>query len=122
PNANIVFGGSGSNRTGSVTPGGNQVGSATRSITGSGGIASVSDTFVLTVNATNTPPTISDILNQSTPEDTAIGPIGFIIGDLETPAGSLQLSASSSNPTLVPNGNIGLGGAGSARTIAVTPA
>ena len=50
PNANIVFGGSGANRTVTVTPAAHQYGVATISVTVSDGVASSTDTFVLTVN------------------------------------------------------------------------
>src|SRR5437870_11523779 len=40
----------------------------------------------------------------------------------ETSAGSLTVSGSSSNPTLVPNSGIVFGGSGSSRTVTVTPA
>ena len=62
PNANIVFGGTGANRTVTITPAANQSGTATITITvtrcDSG---TASDTFVLTVTAVNDLPTISDI-------------------------------------------------------------
>src|SRR5439155_23388671 len=48
--------------------------------------------------------------------------INFTIGDLETPAGSLTVSGSSSNVALVPNGNIVFGGSGANRTVTITPA
>jgi hypothetical protein len=44
------------------------------------------------------------------------------VADEETPAGSLTLSASSSNPALVPSGGIVFGGSGGNRTVKVTPA
>jgi len=72
--------------------------------------------------AVNTPPTVSDILDQSTPEDTATPPIPFVVGDLETGPDALIISANSSNPTLAPNENILLGGAGTDRTVTVIPA
>ena len=50
------------------------------------------------------------------------GPVNFTVGDAETPAANLQLSGVSSNPTLVPNGNIVFGGSGTDRTVTVTPA
>src|SRR5206468_2228201 len=81
-----------------------------------------SDTFVLTVNSVNDNPTISDITDKSTSEDTASGPHNFIIGDVETAAASLTVSGSSSNTTLVPNANITFGGSGANRTVTVTPA
>src|SRR6266498_3444359 len=75
-----------------------------------------------TVPGTNTPPTISSIANRTINEDTTTGTISFTVGDAETAAGSLIVSGSSSNPTLVPNGNIVFGGSGASRTVTVTPA
>jgi hypothetical protein len=123
PTANIVFGGSGTNRTVTVTPAPNQTGTATITVTvtdGDGGAAN--DTFVLTVTGTNDPPVITDIADQATSEDTAAGPIAFTVSDAETPAGSLTLAASSSNTNLVPDANIQFGGSDSNRTVTVTPA
>jgi hypothetical protein len=51
PNANIVLGGSGANRTVTVTPAANQSGTATITVTVSDGVKSTSDTFLLTVQA-----------------------------------------------------------------------
>ena len=49
PNANIVFGGSGANRTVTVTPLAGQFGSATISVNVDNGIAPATETFVVTV-------------------------------------------------------------------------
>ena len=122
PNGNIVFGGSGANRTVTITPAANQNGTATITVTVSDGQLSTPTSFQLTVNATNTAPTITAIANQVTNEDTATGAIGFTVGDVETAVGSLTVSGSSSNTTLVPNGNIVFGGSGANRTVTVTPA
>ncbi|NUQ62795.1 MAG: metallophosphoesterase, partial [Pirellulales bacterium] len=122
PNANLVLGGSGANRTITLHPALNQSGTATITVTVSDGSASASDTFVLTVGGSNDPPTVSDIADQSTPEDTAKGPIAFTVGDIETPAGSLVVTASSDNPTLIPDANLVLGGSGANRTMALHPA
>ncbi len=72
----------------------------------------------------NTPenPTISTIANQTTSEDTAVGPITFTVSDPDTSAANLAVSATSGNSTLVPNGNIALGGSGNTRTLTITPA
>ena len=91
-------------------------------MTVSDGALTASDTFVLTVNAVNDAPTISDIANQTTTANTATGPLSFTVGDVETAAGSLTVSGSSNNTTLVPNGNIVFGGSGANRTVTVTPA
>ena len=119
PNGNIVFGGSGANRTVTITPATNQTGQSTITVTVSDGVNSSSDTFLFLIN---TPPTISDITNRSTNEDTATSAIPFTVGDNESSPGSLILSGSSSNTALVPNGNIVFGGSGANRTVTVTPA
>src|SRR5260221_6644153 len=122
PNANIVFGGSGANRTVTLSPAANQFGTATITLTVSDGQLSTSTSFQLTVNSVNDAPTITGIGNQTTTTGTAVGPINFTVGDVETPAGSLTLSGGSSNQTLVPNGNIVFGGSGANRTVTLTPA
>ena len=122
PNANIVFGGSGANRTVTVTPAANQAGTATITVTVSDGTLTTVDTFLLTVTAVNDAPTISNVGAQTTSVGVGVGPLSLTVGDVETPAGSLTLSGSTTNPTLVPVGNIVLGGAGTARTVTVTPA
>jgi len=72
--------------------------------------------------AVNGRPTVSSIINQTTLEDTPTSPIPFTIGDAETPANALVLSATSSDSSLVPNTNIVFGGANSNRTVIITPA
>ena len=67
-------------------------------------------------------PTISTIADQTTPEDTTKGPIAFTVADLDNPVAGLTLSATSSNPALVQNSGIVLGGAAANRTITLTPA
>jgi hypothetical protein len=123
PNANIVFGGSGANRTVTVTPAAGQIGTATITVTVSDGSLSSTDTFVLTVSATgNTAPTISDIANRTVTQGTSTGAIAFTVGDAETAPASLTVTGTSSNQTLVPNANVVIGGSGANRTITVTPA
>ncbi len=76
----------------------------------------------MTGGSTNQPPTISNIADQTISTNSSTGPIPFTIGDAETPADSLLVSGSSSNPTLVPDANIVFGGSGTNRTVTVTPA
>jgi hypothetical protein len=120
PNTSIVFGGSGADRTVTLTPAANQVGTTTITLAVSDGDLSASRTFTLSVQ--NTPPTISDIPNQTILENTALGPVAFTVGDSETPAGSLTVSGTSSNTTLAPDASIVFGGSGPSRTVAITPA
>ena len=70
----------------------------------------------------DTPPTISNIPDQTILQNSSTGPIAFTVGDAKVAAANLQLSAASSNPGLVPNGNIVFGGSGANRTVTVTPA
>lgn len=86
--------------------------------TSSSNVATVS----ITVGAGNQPPTISDIPDQITRPGTSVGPIAFTIGDAETPAAELMLSAESSDTALVPLSGIDSGGSGANRTVTVTPA
>jgi uncharacterized repeat protein (TIGR01451 family) len=85
PVNNIEFGGSGPDRWIKVTPLTNASGGVdiTRTVRDGDGLTT-SSTFRLTVTAVNDPPTITDILNQTVPEDTVIGPLSFVIGDLES--------------------------------------
>ena len=123
PNANIVFGGSGSNRTVRVTPATGLSGSATIAVSVSDGVTTVSDSFVLTVLVpNNTPPTISTIANQTVNEDTSTAALNFTVGDSESGAAGLTVARGSSNPGLIPTNNIVLGGAGANRTVTLTPA
>jgi hypothetical protein len=119
PDANITFGGSGANRTVTLTPAAGQSGTATITLTVSDGALTATDTFTVTVNA---PPTISNVADQTTNIDTPTGALAVTVGDAETPAGSLNLTGSSSNTALIPNANITFGGSGAARTVTITPA
>ena len=121
PTGNVVLGGSGANRTVTVTPAGNQSGTATitLTVTDDGGLTAT-DTFVVTVNAVNDSPTVSDVANQIVDEDTLLGPIAVSVGDVETAAAGLTLTAASSDQALIPDGNIVIGGSGANRTVSVT--
>src|SRR5262245_19112777 len=122
PNGSIVLLGSGASRTVSIMPAGNQSGTATITVTVSDGQLTASSAFQVTVNPVNDPPTITSIANQTTAAGIAVGPLNFTVGDPETVAASLTVSGVSSNPTLVPGGNIVFGGSGGARTVTITPA
>jgi hypothetical protein len=122
PLANVVLGGSGANRTVTVTPAANQSGTATITVTVSDGTLTASDTFVVTVNPINDPPAITDIASQSIVQNTSTSALGFTLADLETAAASLTVTGTSSNQTLVPDAAIAFGGSGSSRTVTVTPA
>jgi uncharacterized repeat protein (TIGR01451 family) len=123
PEANIHFAGTGPNRTLSLFPAINQFGTTTITLTvrDPDGL-SASETFELAVNAVNDLPTISDLGAQEINEDMASPALGLTIGDAETAASALRLSAESSDPVLIPLENILFGGSDSNRTVTITPA
>ena len=66
------------------------------------------------------PPEISQTPDQLVPVNTP-KTIPFVSADQDTPVTNLTLSANSSNPALVPLGNIVFGGGGTNQTVTVTP-
>jgi hypothetical protein len=70
---------------------------------------------------TNSPPTVSDIINVGTRRNTPVT-VSVSVGDLVGGAAGVVVSAASSNVALVPNGNILTAGAGTARTLTLRPA
>ena len=69
------------------------------------------------LNDDNSPPTIVVGYGQCNAD--TIGTVNLLVGDVETPAASLTLSATSSNTAVVPLGNITFGGSGANRTLRV---
>ncbi|HEY8938772.1 MAG TPA: hypothetical protein VIM59_01240, partial [Cellvibrio sp.] len=81
--------------------------------------SSANKTIVVSSNAS---PTISSIANLSVYDGTTTsGPIAFTVNDAETAGSSLNVTAVSSNTTLVPNANLTLVNNGNSRTISVQP-
>jgi hypothetical protein len=82
--------------------------------------ADVNTVQTVDIGAYEAHPTIEDIANQSTNEDT-VKNVLFNLGD---DTGSLisTVTATSSNTTLVPNGNLSFTGSGGSRTLQITPA
>jgi hypothetical protein len=118
PNANIFLGGTGADRSLTIIPATNQTGTVTITVTVTdSSMLMAADTFQLRVNA---PPTISNIANQITPQNTPIT-IPFTIGDDTTPLGSINPSATSSNQAVVAASGITFGGTGANRTIRLEP-
>jgi predicted outer membrane repeat protein len=70
----------------------------------------------------NIRPTITFIPSARLGIGDATSALAFTVGDVETTAANLTVSATSSNTTLVPNTNIVFGGTGTSRTVTVTPA
>ncbi len=71
----------------------------------------------------NNPPTITGPGNQTILEDGTTGALAVTVGDPDIGAdpNTLVLSATSSDQALIPNGNLTVGGTGTARTVTATP-
>lgn len=122
PNANIVATGTGTTRTVTMTPGLNQTGSTTVTLSVTDGTSTpATRSFTFSVAAVNDPPTITTPATQTTLEDTATSAIAFGVGDVETAVGSLTVSAISSDPLLVASTGFAFGGSGASRTVTITP-
>lgn len=79
------------------------------------------DTVSVTVTPVNDAPTISAIPDQSVAEDTASGLIAFTVDDVDDAVGALSVSAWSSDPGLIADADLVLGGSGTHRTLSFTP-
>ena len=69
----------------------------------------------------NEAPTISQISDQTIQEDEQTDPLQFTVGDQNSAPSDLDVSGESSDPDLVPDENVEIGGSGSDRTVTVTP-
>jgi hypothetical protein len=70
----------------------------------------------------NSPPAVSDVADLTVAADGTTGPLGFTVSDEQTAVADLVVTATSSDPTLVPPAGVVLGGSGGSRTVTVTPA
>ena len=116
PVANVLFGGSGTNRTLTLLPATNQTGQTKVAVEATDAVgASATRSFLLTVKNVNDSPFISAIPDQTNLYSAEATAVDFTIYDPDTPADQLELSAASSNPALVPATNIVLSGVGTNR-------
>lgn len=79
--------------------------------------ASGSATINFGAAPTNTPPTITDVTNQTVTVGGSTSALAFTVGDTETPVGSLTVTGKSSDTSLV--SSVVIGGTGAARTVTV---
>ena len=121
PDGNVQFRQTGSDATMVVTPALNETGTTSLSIHATDGITTVTQLVNVTVTAVNDAPTLSRIPDQIIPESGSTARISFTVGDVETPAASLLVTANSSDASLLPNEAIVISGSGAIRTLMVTP-
>jgi len=121
PASGLVLGGSGADRTITVTPAADAHGTAVITLSVGDGAATTTAAFTVTVNAVNDLPVVTPIADQAIDEDTATPPLAFTIGDVETPVEELAVSVLSSDTNVVAAGGLTLAGDGASRTLVVRP-
>jgi Bacterial Ig domain len=67
-------------------------------------------------------PTIVGLANQTLPQDTTTPVLTFQVGDADSGANAVTVTATSSDPSIIPAAGIVLGGSGTNRTLQITPA
>ena len=121
--AGLVLGGSGTNRTLTLTPAADQWGTSTITITVSDGTASVPRAFSFTVLAVNDPPVFSGVVPLVSTTTGVPTSFAVTVSDPDTSSGSLALTGDSWNQVLLPNGSIAVAAqssTASSRTFMVT--
>lgn len=120
PVENIVFGGSGANRTVTVTPAANAVGPVTITIeVKDAGAATSQDSFTFTMQQVNDPPLISTIANFLIPQGAAPTPAAFTLQDPDTDPTLITVIPDVADLTLI--SSVTVGGSGANRTITPVP-
>lgn len=121
PEGNVGFSDTGRDTVLVVTPAANEAGKSLVAVHATDGVTTATQSFNVTVTAVNDAPTLSKIPDQIVPEDASLPAIPFTVGDVETPAASLIVSAMSSDSDVLPPDAIVLGGEGSTRTFKASP-
>jgi VCBS repeat-containing protein len=85
-----------------------------------GNLTSDSTKVTLTITARNDAPTVAVAAGGTCGKDDHSGTLNLTVDDVESSAAELTLSATSSNTTLVPTGNVSFSGSGAARTMIVS--
>ncbi len=81
-----------------------------------------SDDPLVNISEANVLPAISGIADQTIDEDTVTEAVAFTVEDFETAAGSLMVSATSSDTNLFPTSAMVLSNSGTNRSVTLTPA
>lgn len=121
-NESLTLEGTNTARTLRALPGAHQFGTSqiTLFVEDEAGLV-ISNAFWLTVDPVNDLPTLSAIPEVVTAMDEPSAPVDFTVGDVESAAESLPLTALSTNLALAPLEGIEFGGDGSNRTVRVVP-
>ena len=122
PNANLDPSGAGGTRFLAITPALHKYGTTTITLIATDdNLEKSTNTFTLNVTYTNYPPTFTAaVANRTIREDAGSTNLTFSISDVETSVSNLTVTATSTNTTLVPNGNLVLSGTTANRTLNLT--
>lgn len=91
-------------------------------LTDGGGASATPTVVTIHLADVNEPPTISNIGQQSTPEDGVIGPVNISFADPENVlATNLTVQVTSSNQGLIPDNHLSLSGSGASRSLSISP-
>jgi hypothetical protein len=102
-----------------MSPAPELAGLATITVTVSDGLLSDSTSFDVFVNAVNDPPLISDVADQATNEDVPITGVQLSVIDVDD---VVSVTATSTNPLLLPAGSVVVSGSGISRILTINPA
>ena len=118
----IVISGTAPNCSVTMTPVANASGNATVTLTVSDGSLSSNDSFDLVVNAVNDAPTISNVTNQATNEDTSTPAVAFTIDDVDSSLTcASSVSKASSDTSVLALSGIVIAGTAPNCTVTMTP-
>jgi VCBS repeat-containing protein len=121
-NGAISIGGTAPNCTVTLTPVTDATGTSTITLTVTDGSLTAQDTFVLTVNGANDAPTISNVADQATNEDTALNSVAVTINDPDSTLNcASSLSGTSSDTNIITTGGITFGGTAPNCTVNFAP-
>ena len=118
----LTLGGSGTERTLTVTPERHATGETTIELTVDDGRATATESFQITFTPVNDAPVLSTIENQTVPEDGTTGTIPFTVTDPDTPLSDLTVTGTTGAPEVVPDSGVVVEGSGASRIVEVTPA
>ncbi len=122
PLTGIILGGTGRERTVTLTPAVNKTGSVSVTLSIKDDLAIVKRVISVKVNPLNLAPTISTVGPQTISRDQVSNSIPFTIGDPEGLMDQLTVTAIADNTALLPTEGIVLSGTGTQRFITITPA
>lgn len=106
PNANIAVTGEGTNYTVTVTPTANATGQTKITLTLQSGTQTTTSSFLATFTAVNDRPTITSVADTNLTAGGFVSIPNFNYSDIETAKKDIDVSISSSNPSVIPVGNI----------------